>query len=93
MTIEVTEKGLSAKEIFVRVNRIAEEIGLNDINERIRFESASSPSLGVYKVNGSKSIEELNRKFVTVCSKERDVLRQASVWASSRDWISKNQLK
>ena len=73
MTVEVTEKGLSAKEIFVLVNRIAEEIGLNDINERIRFESASSPSPGVYKVSGFKSIEELNLKFVTVCSKDCDV--------------------
>jgi hypothetical protein len=62
VTVEAATKDLSAKEIFVRVNRIAEEIGLNDINERIRFESASSPSLGVYRVSGFKPMKELNLK-------------------------------
>jgi hypothetical protein len=47
MIVQAATKDLSAKEIFVRVNRIAEEIGINDTNERIRFESASFPSRGV----------------------------------------------
>ena len=46
---------------------------LNYINGRIRSESASSPSRGVYRVSSFKPIEELNLKFVTVCSKECDV--------------------
>ena len=37
MSKGVTEKCLNAKEIFERVNRTAEENGLNNINERIRF--------------------------------------------------------
>jgi hypothetical protein len=37
VTVKATTKDLSAKKIFVRVNRIAEEIGSNYINERIRF--------------------------------------------------------
>jgi hypothetical protein len=47
VTVEAATKDLGAKEIFVRVNRITEKIELNDINGRIRFESASSPSRGV----------------------------------------------
>jgi hypothetical protein len=47
VTVQAATKYLSAKEIFVHVNRIAEETGLNDTNERIRFESTSSPSRGV----------------------------------------------
>jgi len=47
VTVQAATKDLNAKEIFVGINRIAEEIGLNDTNERIRFESASYPSRGV----------------------------------------------
>jgi hypothetical protein len=62
VTVEAATKDLTAKEIFVGVNRIAEEIWLNDVNERTRFESASSPSRGVYRVSGFKPIGKLNLK-------------------------------
>jgi hypothetical protein len=72
VSVKATTKDLSAKEIFVGVNRIEEEIGLNDVSERIKFESASSPSRDLYRVSAFKPIEELNLKFVNVCSKKRD---------------------
>lgn len=34
VTVEAATKKSNAKEIFENVSRIAEEIGLNDINER-----------------------------------------------------------
>jgi hypothetical protein len=37
VTVEAATKGLSAKEIFVGVNRISQEIWVNDVNERTRF--------------------------------------------------------